>query len=86
MTKFKVIIIILTILLPYLGQSADNYIISQQGFIRLQGIQQSYSIEDYTISEFSVPFEIYWPVSRETSLHLTTSYAGASETGSEDLS
>jgi hypothetical protein len=86
MTKFNARIFILTIFLPYIGHSADNYIISQQGFIRLQGIQQSYSVEDYKISEFSAPFEIYWPVSRETSLNLTTSYAGASETGSENLS
>ena len=45
-------------LLPVMIQSADNYIISQQGFIRLQGIQQNYSVENYTISEFSIPFEI----------------------------
>ena len=86
MTKCKAIIIILTLILPAMIQSADSYIISQKGFIRLQGIQQNYSVENYTIGEFSVPFEIYWPVSRETSLYMITNYAGASETGSEDLS
>jgi len=56
----------------------DSYVISQQGFFRVQGIHQSYTIDnDSSLSEFSMPIEVYWPISRETSLSLYTSYANA---------
>lgn len=56
----------------------ENYVIGQQGFFRIQGIHQSYTIDnDSSLSEFSVPVEVYWPISRETSLSIYTSYANA---------
>jgi hypothetical protein len=68
----------------------DDYVISQQGFFRLRGIHQSYTIgSDSSLNEFSTPIEIYWPISRETSLFIYTSYAdvtGQNMTGISGLS
>lgn len=65
----------------------DNYVISQNGFVRFRGINQSYTVNtDSVLSEFSTPLEIYWPISRETSLYLYTNYANCTGTDMTSLS
>ncbi len=62
--------------------AGDAYVISQRGFFRIRGINQHYTLDsDSSLSEFTVPIELYWPISRETSLYVSTNYTSAAVDG-----
>lgn len=65
----------------------DSDMLNQTRFFRIRGIHQGFTLDDdYSFAEFSVPMEIYWPLSRENSLYLYTNYAGVSGEYVNDLS
>jgi len=73
----KKAILILSMLISVFILAQENYVISQQGFIRFRGIHQGYRSDRdslNTINEFSLPIEIYWPISRQSSLFVYTSH------------
>lgn len=87
MTKKCVLILTLFIFGSLLA--ADNYVISQQGFFRMRGVNQGYTLDRDSVNsirEFSIPIEFYWPISRETSLYLYTSHASVNGANMASLS
>jgi len=84
MKKFLKIITFSIIITSVTAQ--DAYIISQQAKIQFSSVYQIWEDEDKILSEFSLPFYVYYPLSRTLSLTLSGTQANASGDDYADLS
>ncbi len=67
--------------------AADQYVISQQRYLKIMPLYQNWSIDKGTTSsEFSVPIAAYLPLNRNLSINVLASQATADGTGLKKLS
>ncbi|MDZ7341559.1 MAG: hypothetical protein ONB27_09405 [candidate division KSB1 bacterium] len=80
--------IIMVIVSLHTCLAADQYIISQQRYLKILPLYQSWAIgkgPTYSYSEFSVPIAVYIPLNRNMSINLLASQATADGDGLEKL-